>query len=126
MDAPLKVIGFDHLVINTADAERALRFYCDDLGLQPVRVDEWRSGRAPFPSVRVDETTIVDLLPAPPTGVNADHFCLVVDRTDFDVIAASGRFEVLAGPGQRFGAMGTGTSLYVRDPDGNTVELRYY
>jgi catechol 2,3-dioxygenase-like lactoylglutathione lyase family enzyme len=38
----------------------------------------------------------------------------------------SGRFEVLDGPATRYGAQGDGTSLYVRDPDGNTVELRYY
>jgi hypothetical protein len=40
--------------------------------------------------------------------------------------AASGEFEVLDGPATRFGARGDGTSLDVRDPDGATVELRYY
>ena len=41
-------------------------------------------------------------------------------------LAASGRFEVLDGPGTRYGARGDGTSLYVRDPEGTTVELRHY
>ena len=45
---------------------------------------------------------------------------------DLAALADSGRFEVVAGPGQRFGARGVGTSLYVLDPDGNTVELRHY
>jgi catechol 2,3-dioxygenase-like lactoylglutathione lyase family enzyme len=60
------------------------------------------------------------------TGENADHFCLVVAPTDFDALKASGRFDVVDGPDRRFGARGDGTSLYIRDPDGNTVELRYY
>jgi catechol 2,3-dioxygenase-like lactoylglutathione lyase family enzyme len=126
MTGAIEVVGIDHIVLNVADGERSLRFYCDELGLQPVRVDEWREGRAPFPSVRVNGATIIDLLPASRTGVNADHFCLVVTATDFDGLAASGRFDVVDGPAARFGAQGSGTSLYIRDPDGNTVELRYY
>jgi catechol 2,3-dioxygenase-like lactoylglutathione lyase family enzyme len=126
MRGAFEVIGLDHIVLNVADGERSLRFYCDVLGLEPVRVADWREGRAPFPSVRVSDTTILDLLPAPRTGINADHFCLVVTATDFESLAASGRFDVVDGPASRFGAQGIGTSLYVRDPDGNTVELRYY
>jgi catechol 2,3-dioxygenase-like lactoylglutathione lyase family enzyme len=126
MTEAIEVTGFDHIVLNVADGERSLQFYCDELGLEPVRVDDWREGRAPFPSVRVNGETILDLLPASRTGVNADHFCLVVSPTDFEAIAASGRFEVVDGPAARFGAQGIGSSLYVRDPDGNTVELRYY
>jgi catechol 2,3-dioxygenase-like lactoylglutathione lyase family enzyme len=76
--------------------------------------------------VRVDPTTIIDLLAAPRTGENADHVCLVVEPVDFEAMKASGRFPVVDGPATRFGARGDGTSLYVRDPDGNTVELRYY
>jgi catechol 2,3-dioxygenase-like lactoylglutathione lyase family enzyme len=76
--------------------------------------------------VRVDSTTIIDLLAAPRTGENADHVCLVVEPVDLEAVKASGRFEVVEGPAKRFGARGDGTSLYVQDPDGNTVELRYY
>ena len=126
MTGPISVTGMDHIVLNVADVERSLTFYCDTLGLEPVRIDEWRSGQAPFPSARVDAGTIIDLLAAPRTGENADHICLVVEPTDLSSVAASGTFEVLDGPGPRFGARGVGTSLYVRDPDGNTVELRYY
>ncbi|GLY05351.1 hypothetical protein Acsp01_57300 [Actinoplanes sp. NBRC 101535] len=38
----------------------------------------------------------------------------------------AGGFDVVEGPVPRFGARGTGTSIYVSDPDGNTVELRWY
>ena len=124
----VRVTGFDHLVIRTADVERSLAWYCDELGLEPVRVDEWRRGEVLFPSVRIDERTIVDLLAADRTGENVDHLCLVVEATDLAALAASGRFEVV-GEGAvdgLFGAQGFATSLYVRDPDGNTVELRHY
>ena len=124
----VRVVGFDHLVIRTADVERSLAWYCDELGLEPVRVDEWRRGEVIFPSVRIDERTIVDLLAADRTGENVDHLCLVVEATDLAALAASGRFEVV-GEGAvdgLFGAQGFATSLYVRDPDGNTVELRHY
>jgi catechol 2,3-dioxygenase-like lactoylglutathione lyase family enzyme len=122
----IRVTGLDHIVVNVADVGRSLRFYVDELGLEPVRVEEWRSGQVLFPSVRVDAGTILDLLAADRSGVNTDHFCLVVEATDFDALKTSGRFEVVDGPDRRFGARGDGISLYVRDPDGNTVELRYY
>jgi catechol 2,3-dioxygenase-like lactoylglutathione lyase family enzyme len=124
--AAVSVIELDHIVLNVADVERSLTFYIDELGLAGERVDEWRKQQVFFPSVRVNAGTIVDLLQTSRTGVNADHFCLVVAPTDFDALKASGRFDVVDGPDRRFGARGDGTSLYVRDPDGNTVELRYY
>jgi len=122
----LRVIGLDHIVLNVADVERSLSFYCGTLGLSGLRVEDWRQGRAPFPSVRIDGGTIIDLLAAPRSGSNCDHFCLVVEPLDLHALAASGVFEVVEGPGPRFGARGTGTSLYVQDPDGNVVELRCY
>ncbi|MET7271296.1 MULTISPECIES: VOC family protein [Streptomyces] len=125
----MRVIAFDHLVLNVADVERSLAFYTGPLGLEPVRVEEWRDGKAPFPSVRVSPTTIIDLVEAPadgPRGSNVDHICLVVEPLDWQQVVDSGVFTVLDGPGERFGARGTAVSLYVEDPDGNTVELRWY
>jgi catechol 2,3-dioxygenase-like lactoylglutathione lyase family enzyme len=123
---PLRVREVDHIVVNVADAEKSLAFYRDELGLEAVRVEEWRRGDAPFPSVRINEGAIIDLFELSRSGENVNHFCLTVDPTDFEQIKASGRIEVLEGPVPRFGARGEGTSLYVRDPDGNTIELRYY
>ncbi|MFU8853743.1 hypothetical protein ACNAW0_22560 [Micromonospora sp. SL1-18] len=48
------------------------------------------------------------------------------EPVDWPTVIDSGAFTVLTGPVPRFGARGTGTSIYVRDPDGNTVELRSY
>ena len=125
----MRVIAFDHLVLNVADVERSLAFYTGPLGLEPVRVAEWRAGTVSFPSVRVSPTTIIDLVQAPggtPEGSNVDHICLVVEPLDWQQVIDSGVFTVLDGPGERFGARGTAVSLYVEDPDGNTVELRWY
>jgi len=82
--------------------------------------------RGVLPVAAVNAHTIIDLLPGHQADGRLDHICLVVTPTDFDALAASGRFDVLDGPDQRYGARGNGTSLYVRDPDGLTVELRYY
>jgi catechol 2,3-dioxygenase-like lactoylglutathione lyase family enzyme len=80
-----------------------------------------------FPSVRIDAHTLIDLLAVDRTGANVDHICLVVEPTDLAELAASGRFDVVDGPTDGlFGAQGFATSLYVRDPDGNVVELRAY
>ena len=124
----LRVSGLDHIVLVCSNVERSLAWYCDELGLEPVRVEEWRSGDAPFPSVRVDERTIIDLVAGERSGVNMDHVCLVVEPTDLAALAASGRFDVVGNGAVDglFGAQGYATSLYVRDPDGNTVELRHY
>ena len=46
-----------------------------------------------------------------------DHICLVVEPADL---------SELGEPGPRYGARGVGTSVYITDPDGNTVELRHY
>ena len=118
----VKVIGFDHLVLVVADVDKSLAWYCGFLGLEEVRVDEWRRGEAPFPSARVNGTTIIDFVGRgagedPPTGRSVDHICLVVEPTDLSSLGEGG---------PRFGAQGMGTSVYIKDPDDNTVELRYY
>jgi len=125
----LRVTAFDHLVVRCADVERTLAWYTTRLDLAPVSVDEWRRGEAPFPSVRVNADTIIDLVAstggAPDDG-RLDHICLVVEEIDLAALAASGDFDVVEGPVRRSGARGVGTSVYVRDPDGLVVELRHY
>jgi catechol 2,3-dioxygenase-like lactoylglutathione lyase family enzyme len=120
----VKVVGFDHVVVNTSNTEALLAFYCDELGLEPVRVDEWRKGEALFPSVRVTPETLIDLFPAERSGENMNHFCLVIEPTELDALAA--RFPGARRADGLFGAQGYASSLYVQDPDGNTIELRFY
>ena len=122
----IAVEGLDHIVLVVADVERSVAWYAEHLGLQPLRLDEWRRGEVFFPSLRVSEGTIIDILQGERSGTNMDHVCLVVAETDLQAVADSGRFEVVDGPDKRWGARGDGLSLYVRDPDGNVVELRHY
>ncbi|MEQ4303703.1 VOC family protein [Plantactinospora sp. B6F1] len=123
---PIQVKAFDHLVLTVQDVERSLAFYCGTLGLAPVRVDEWRAGKVPFPSARISPETIIDLVRGQRGESNVDHICLVVEPLDWTEVIESGVFTVLQGPVGRFGARGEAISIYVADPDGNTVELRWY
>ena len=116
----------DHIVLVVSDVERSVAWYRDHLQLDVLRFEEWRAGNAPFPSVRVNEGTIIDIIAGVRAERNVDHFCLVVEPTDLAELVASGRFEVLEGPVTRWGARGDGTSVYVTDPDGNVIELRHY
>ena len=52
--------------------------------------------------------------------------CVLIEPTDLEAVRDSGAFDVVAGPAELFGARGIGWGLYVRDPDGNLVELRHY
>jgi len=118
--------GIDHYVLHVADAERSVAWYGEVLGLQPERLDEWREGKVLFVSLRVDPTTIIDLLQTPRTGENVNHVAFVVEGVDLDELAGSGTVEVDSGPADLWGAQGTGRGLYIRDPDRNLVELRTY
>jgi catechol 2,3-dioxygenase-like lactoylglutathione lyase family enzyme len=120
----VKVVGLDHVVVNSSDIERALAWYGDVLGLELMNVEEWRRGDTFFPSARLNATTIIDLFPAERTGENVNHFCLVVDDADLDELAK--QFPDGHRVDGNFGAQGYGASLYVHDPDGNTIELKSY
>jgi catechol 2,3-dioxygenase-like lactoylglutathione lyase family enzyme len=123
----VNVIGLDHIVLLTSDVERSLAWWTGPLGLTGDRVEEWRAGSVPFPSVRIDAGTIVDLFAGERSGRNLDHVCVVVDpTTDLEALVATGTFELERGPVDVYGARGMGRSIYVRDPDGNVVELRTY
>ena len=125
----MRVIGLDHIVLRVSDVERSLAWYTGVLGLDGERVAEWRSGSAPFPSVRIDEGTIIDLFAAdgsPPPAGSLDHFCLVLPAADWEEMVDSGSIPVERGPSEVFGARGMGRSIYTRDPDGIVVELRRY
>jgi catechol 2,3-dioxygenase-like lactoylglutathione lyase family enzyme len=122
----MRVTGFDHVVVISSDVEKALEFYAGALGLESIDADAWRDGKAFFPSVRVNESTIIDLLPGQPDGRNVDHFCLVIEPTDLHELATRADLNVVEGPVQRGGAQGQGWSLYVTDPDGHLIELKQY
>jgi len=128
----VQVVGLDHVVLRCADIEASLAFYCNELGLAPDRVEAWRRGEVLFPSARIDATTLIDLFPTPGdqvgpgdgAGHNMEHVCLVIRAADLDALAA--HFPNSRRADGLYGAQGLASSLYVHDPDGNTVELRSY
>lgn len=125
----MRVEALDHIVLAVADVERSLAWYCGELGLEPVRADEWRAGDAPFPSARISADTIIDLIERGEDGGggNLDHFCLVVSPEDLEQVRASDRFEIVRDPDfPLYGARGLADGLYIQDPDGNEIELRAY
>ncbi len=133
----------DHVVLWTDDPLRAVAFYTDVLGFAPVRVDEFRSGTAPFPSVRVSDRTILDLMArvAAPVvdamagaessaGHPVNHVCFSMSEREFEALqgrlAAAG-VATSSPMEQSFGAQGLAPrAFYFRDPDGNVLEARYY
>jgi catechol 2,3-dioxygenase-like lactoylglutathione lyase family enzyme len=128
-----RIVAIDHIVLNVSDVERSLAFYGRVLGLPAERVEAWRRGELRFPSVRVSDATIIDLVKAseraPEDALNLAHFCLVTDAEDLGAVQreleAAG-VVIERGPGMRSGARGNALSLYFRDPDNNLIELRTY
>ncbi|AVG18308.1 MULTISPECIES: VOC family protein [Chromobacteriaceae] len=121
---PFNILGLDHIVLRVADPARSERFYLETLGCRVVKRQE------KLGLVHLDAgTALIDLLMAKEgeaPGRNVDHFCLRVEPFDEDAIRAhlSGLGIAIEPAKQRFGAEGTGPSVYLRDPDGNGVELK--
>jgi len=129
----IEIRGLDHVVLRVTDLERALRFYCGVLGCaQERRSDalglvQLRAGAALVDLVVVDSPLGRLGGPGPSeTGRNMDHFAVQLERFDEAELRAHLAAHGVA-PGdvaQRYGALGMGPSMYVRDPDGNVVELK--
>jgi glyoxylase I family protein len=122
----MRFAGPDHIVFVSPDPERLVAWYEATLGLEVLRLEEWRRGEVLFVSLRVSPTFIIDVFAGERTGVNLDHVALQVTDVDIDELATSGRFEVEMGPADLWGAQGMGRGLYFSDPDGNRIELRAY
>jgi catechol 2,3-dioxygenase-like lactoylglutathione lyase family enzyme len=123
----VRVQQIDHIVLRVQDAEASVAWYVEKFGFLVHRLEEYRAGTVPFPSVEICPGQIIDLDPRnEPTGTNVSHFALVIDEIDLFALKDSGGFEVADGPHRRWGALGPADLLYVDDPDGNTIELRHY
>jgi len=122
----VKSAGIDHVVLPVPAVEAVTAWYRDELGLEVLRLEEWRRKEVLFVSLRVSPTSLIDVLHGERTGENVNHVALVVEDVDLDELAASGRFEIVMGPADLYGAQGIGRGVYVRDPAGNLVELRTY
>jgi catechol 2,3-dioxygenase-like lactoylglutathione lyase family enzyme len=125
--------AIDHVVLEVRDPLASAAFYRDVLGLRPVRAREFAAGRAPFLSSRIGAGTVIDFFPprmwSGPAAQNPNHFCLALDRrgvADVERALRRRRVAVLRRDPHNFGARGYGRSLYFRDPDGVSIEVRFY
>jgi len=128
---PLTFRGLDHVVIRCAELEPMLSFYQEVLGLELVRSNEslglyhLRAGAA-----------LIDLVPvggqlggqeAPvPAHANMAHLCLRLEKPRWSELLAYLEDAGLSPgkPENRFGADGSGPSVYVNDPEGNVIEFK--
>jgi len=129
----LHIRHIDHVVLRVVNLEAMLAFYCDALGCTVER----RQDAIGLVQLRAG-SCLVDLVPvdgklgraggaAPGAeGRNMDHLCFRVEPFDEAAIRAHlARFDIDAGPQEsRYGAEGEGLSIYLQDPEGNTIELK--
>jgi glyoxylase I family protein len=130
---PIEIRAIDHVVLRVRDLGRALRFYCDVLHcveerrLDPLGLVQLRAG-----SGLIDLVDVAGPLgkaggePPGDRARNVDHFALQLASFDEAQIREHLlRCGVEPGEvGRRYGAQGMGPSMYIRDPDGNVVELK--
>ena len=126
MDVPLKIREIDHVVLRCRDQARMLDFYTRIIGL----AEERRLEQIGLIQLRAG-ASMIDLVPAPDprfeSGLNVDHFCLGVEIADLgDAVRylRAQAVEIIGEPVMRYGARGMGLSIYLRDPEGNVVELK--
>ena len=129
----VRIRDIDHVVLRVRDLGRMLRFYCDVLGCNVERrkddigLVQLRAGRSLLDLVPVDGELGRAGGAAPGSeGRNMDHLCFRVETFDESALVEHlERHGVEAGRvSTRYGAEGFGPSMYVEDPEGNTVELK--
>jgi catechol 2,3-dioxygenase-like lactoylglutathione lyase family enzyme len=122
--SPLRVKGLDHVVLRVADMDRAIEFYEQVLGLHIER----RLSEIGLVQLRAGDA-MIDLVPQKEDeaeGRNMDHYAVQIESLDVEALSAHLRRHGVD-PGEvrrRYGAEGYGSSIYITDPDGNTVELK--
>jgi catechol-2,3-dioxygenase len=128
----------DHIVLNMEDDDKMISFYSKVLMMPTERLDEYFAGKVPFPSVRLNADTIIDLFPKKmwqksardrERRENLNHFCIALPKDNWQELLERlqvNSVQIEEGPVPRWGAQGTGTSVYFRDPEGNLIEARYY
>src|ERR1051325_3393711 len=120
------ILGFDHVVLRARDPERLIRFYCEVLGCTVSKRNE-RISLVHLAAGRSQIDVVPEKEPrAESGGKNMDHFALRIEPFDAPELIAHLKRHGLE-PGElvtRFGAEGDGPSLYIQDPEGNTVELK--
>ena len=123
-DAALRVKGLDHVVLRVTDIDRSIAFYEQVLGLHVER----RLAEIGLVQLRAG-AAMIDLVPRTEDeddGRNMDHFAVRIETMDVPALTAHLKRHGIDGGEvrRRYGAEGYGSSIYITDPDGNTVELK--
>ena len=129
--SPFEIDGIDHLVLRVGNLAESRKFYegllgcvmereLPDLGLFQLRAGRQLIDLVPIGGKLAGDFEVVQ------KNRNLDHFCLIISPCEPDAIT---ELMISAGvscseAGTRYGADGYGLSIYVTDPDGNTVELK--
>jgi len=134
MQRPFKLERIDHVVFRVRDLERSIAFYSTVLGCEVVRRREHlglvhlRAGASMIDLISLDGALGARGGAGPgPEARNLDHLCLRIepfDEADLLAYLSARGATPLAAAEVNFGAEGDGLSLYFRDPDGNTIELK--
>ncbi len=125
----ISIKKLDHVVVRARDLEKLVSFYCDVLGCSLERRSATVEGLVHLRA----GSSFVDIMqggddydPPQERSGNLDHLCLQVQSfTEAEMTDYLSRHGVDIGEfGQRFGSDGEGISVYLRDPEGNEVELK--
>ena len=128
----------DHNVLNVRDVNASVEFYTKVLQFEVERLDKYKAGQVPFPSVRINADTVIDLFPpkmwengqtSAHKFKNLNHFCIALSYADWSALRerlAANRCELHRDKSRNWGAKGEEMSMYFFDPDGNEIEARYY
>jgi catechol 2,3-dioxygenase-like lactoylglutathione lyase family enzyme len=125
----VRIDRIDHLVLTVADIDRTIAFYVGVLGMTETTFRSDRKALT-FGSSKINlhqrgrEHEPKALVPTPGSA----DVCLIVQEP-LDVVVAELTATGIAieeGPVERTGARGPITSVYIRDPDANLIELSNY
>lgn len=130
----LNIVGIDHIVLRTDKLKQMLDFYCTVLGCKVERetssetgLTQLRAGNALIDIVDID-SELGRAGGGKPTATenNLDHFCLLLASISEQEISEHFKRYNIETPKfePRYGSQGYGLSVYLKDPQGNTVEIR--
>lgn len=125
----MRVSGIDHFVLTVRDIGATCGFYSRVLGME---VEEFEGGRRAlkfgWQKINLHQAGAEFEPKAEKPVPGSGDFCLVTDVPLKKVVEhlRSCGVEILEGPVARTGATGGIESVYLRDPDGNLVEVASY
>jgi glyoxylase I family protein len=129
---PFALEGLDHILLLVCGMPEALRFYCDVLGcsieseLPEFSMTQLRAGSALIDLVDVGTVAGQWALPKVPGGRNLDHVCIAITAYEEQALRdhlAAHDINIVE-EGLHHGARGHSLSIYIKDPSGNTIELK--